>query len=254
MEEKLDFEQFKDLVGDKWGNYLKPLFESKEMFQLYQQFKELSKKGVRITPKSDELYNFLKYCDPSNLNLIIIGLDSYPGVYKNNVLQCTGFAFDCSNSPDKSCQPSLSALWEGLSHEYNEVLPKEYDIRYLAEREGVLLANRALNCKLYKTGSFVGMWDFWWKFYLEQVITPYFPGIPILFLGNESKKLRAYVFEMNNPVFELTHPSFAARTNSLWETKGVFKSIDRITEGNNKLKINWKKEILVEQDFENPPF
>jgi uracil DNA glycosylase len=124
-------------------------------------------------------------------------------------------------------QPSLTSLWDGLSHEFQEELPYEKDLRFLAE-QGVLLGNRALNCKLNKTGSFLGKWDNFWRFFFEEIVFHYYGGVPIVFLGKDAAKLRKYVFEMKNPVFVLDHPSFAARSGQLWDTKGVFTKCNKL--------------------------
>ena len=186
-------------------------------------------------------------------------MDSYPGTYRDGTYQASGIAMSCDHAPDKKCQPSLSAFWQGLSQEYEEKFPEEYDLRYLCEREGIMLTNRALNCKLFKTGSMMGKFDFFWKYFLEEVIAVYYKSVPILLLGKEAEKLRAYIFEMNNPIFTLPHPSYAARAGNIWETKGVFKQIDRVIYDNNKIKLNWrrevKKEVLInEEEISDCPF
>lgn len=238
---KLDWGTFKPKLGG-WGKYLQELFESEEMYNLFQ---ELKNSKERITPASKDLFKFLELCSPDKLKLIIIGMDSYPGIYKNRNLQATGIAFDCSNSPDKKCQPSLKSFWEGLSEEYGTQFPEEHDIKYLSEREGVMLANRALTCKLNKSGSMMGKWDIFWKYFIEQVIGKQFPGVPFLLLGKEAQKLRAYIFEMQNPVFTLSHPSFAARNQTIWQTEGKFKQIDNLITDQNgqEFVINWGREI-----------
>jgi uracil DNA glycosylase len=83
---KLKFESLQPLIGE-WDKYLTPLFEGSKMYDLYQEFKPISS---QITPIHSNLYRFLLECPPSNLKLIIIGMDSYPGRYKNRELQATG--------------------------------------------------------------------------------------------------------------------------------------------------------------------
>lgn len=87
MVNKLDFDQFVPKLGT-WADYLKPVFESEEMFNLYQEFKQCKE---TITPKSSDLFKFLEYCPKDNLKLIVIGMDSYPGrYYKSKEFQATG--------------------------------------------------------------------------------------------------------------------------------------------------------------------
>ena len=241
---KLDVEKFRPLLGE-WFDYLKPIFETKEMYNLYQEFKECKE---HITPKSSDLFKFLEYCPKNDLKLIIIGQDPYPSrYYKSKEFQATGIAFDCSNSPDGKLQPNLEAFWNGLSHEFDRELPREKDLKFLCEQK-VLLGNRALNCKLNKTGSFMGKWDFFWEFFLQEIVFNFYKGVPIILVGKDAAKLKKYVFEMNNPVFILDHTSFAARNNTLWETNNVFTKANKliVEQFGQGTEIIWDKKIYDE--------
>jgi len=241
---KLDVEKFKPLLGE-WFDYLKPIFETKEMYNLYQEFKECKE---HITPKSSDLFKFLEYCPKNDLKLIIIGQDPYSGrYYKSKEFQADGISFSCSNSPDGKIQPILEAFWNGLSHEFDRELTREKDLKFLCE-QGVLLGNRALNCKLNKTGSFMGKWDFFWEFFLQEIVFNFYKGVPIILVGKDAAKLKKYVFEMNNPVFILDHPSFAARNNTLWETNNVFTKANKliVEQFGQGTEIIWDKKIYDE--------
>lgn len=241
---KLEWTNLEEQIGS-WVKYLTPIFESREIFDLYQEFKAIGRKG--ITPAPEDLYKFLRACQPEDMKVIFILLDSYPGKYKTGTLQANGIPMDCSNSPDGRLQPSLTAFYDGIANEYNEEPCYNVSLDYLC-KQGVLLGNRALNCKLNKTTSFLGKWDFFWKYFFEEVITPYFPGIPIVLLGKEAQKLKKYIFEMSNPVFELSHPSAAAKSYTTWETDGVFHKINKIIELNNgpEFKIIWNHKTYEE--------
>lgn len=241
---KLDFSKFSEKLGD-WNVYLKPIFEDEKMYNLYQEFKQCKE---IITPTSNDIFNAFKYCPQKDLKLIIIGQDPYPSRYFNTkTLQADGLAFSCSNSPNDKIQPSLTSFWDGLSHEFQRELPYEKDLKFIAE-QGVLLLNRALNCKLGKIGSFMGKWDFFWKFFFEEVITPYYKGVPIVLLGKDAEELKKYVFELNNPVFILSHPSFADRNKALWETKNTFTKCNKLIEDQfgKGSGIVWNKTIWDE--------
>lgn len=233
-------------VGN-WAKYLKPIMESEEMYDLYQEFKECKE---TITPASKDLFKWLRVCPPENLKIIALGMDSYPSRYRtgSKELQATGIALDCSNSPDGKVQPSMAAFYDGISEEYKEKFVHSPDISYLCE-QGVMLSNRALNCKLNKSGSMIPKWDFFWKYFLEEVITPYFTGVQIVLLGKDAAVLKKFVFEMSNPLYILTHPSFAARTYSIWETNNTFHKLNKyLKEANGAdYQIIWGKEQYLEQ-------
>lgn len=236
---KLDFEKFENLLGS-WASKLRPIIESPQMFDLYQEFKSCRDK---ITPKSSDIFRAFELCPMNELKLIVFLMDSYPGVYSNRTLIATGIPMDCSNTPDNRLQPSLLAFWDGLRHEFEEDIPYEKDLSFIC-KQGVLLANRALNCKVNKTGSFMGKWDFFWEYFFQEIVLHNHAGVPVIFLGKDAAKLRRYVFEMNNPVFELSHPSAAARQGILWETKGVFTKCNKLIKSNGATEIIWNKNEL----------
>lgn len=242
MEKKLNWSKIQPLLG-KWDKYLQPLFEDSRMYDLFSEIAEIAK-TESFTPKNSNLFKFLEVCPPEELKLIIIGMDSYPSKYKNGELQATGIAFDCSNSPDDKIQPSLEYFYNGVSEDIGIELDHNKSLINIA-KQGVLFGNRALNCKLNKTGSMMGKWDIFWDYFLTKVITPNFNGVPIMLLGKEAKVLRKYIFEMSNPVFELSHPSYAHRNQIPWDTKGYFKQINNIIKANNgdAFPIRWDAKI-----------
>lgn len=242
---KLEWNNLEEQIGG-WAKYLTPIFESEEMYDLYQTFKGCKE---TITPHSKDLFKWLKVCPPDKLKVIFIAMDSYSGRYRtgDKELQATGIPLDCSNSPDGKLQPSLNAFYEGAAEEYEEKPCYSKELDYLCE-QGVLFGNRALNCKLNKTGSFMGKWDFFWKYFLEEVIGSYFTGTQIVLMGKEAAALKKYVFEMANPLYMIEHPSAAARTYRTWETKGTFKKINKYIIGANgsDSQIIWNKQLYNE--------
>jgi len=243
---QLDLEKFKPALGD-WFFKFEKIFASKQMYDLYQELKELSRQGVKVTPKSSDLWRFFKECPPSMLKVVVIGQDPYPGMYRNGTFHADGIAFSNSYSPDGKCQPSLNSFWEGLSEDLGIELENKHDLKFLAN-QGVLLGNRALACKLNKTGSLMGQFDFFWEFFLQEIM-PGFNGVPIILVGKDAQQLRRYCFEFANPVFQITHPSFAARKNETWDTEKVFFKVQTILKHNNNETIDWTgKNPATEQD------
>jgi len=235
---KLDLDKFQPLMGEWWGR-VKYIFEKPEMYELYQEMKEMSAKGIKITPKSSDLWKFLKECPPNELKLVIIGFDSYPGIYANGDFHADGIAFSNSYSPDKKCQPSLEYFWDGLSEDLGIQLEHKNDLTFLAN-QGVLLGNRALACQLYKTGSLLGKFDFFWKEFLG-IISGF--GVPIILIGKDAQVLKQYCNEKTNAVFEIEHPSYAARKNQLWNTQKVFTKVEQLLKDNNNQYIDWQDEL-----------
>lgn len=225
---KLKIETFLPKIGEKWMKYLQPFFESEECYNIYQELKQVAKTEI-ITPKSEQTWRFLSEIDPENVKMLIILLDSYPGRYNKALLHADGIPLSNEFSPDGKLQPSLTEFWNGLSSEFEEELPKMGDLKWLLQ-QGVFLGNTGLTCKLYKSSSMLQLWEPFWKYFFETFVNTR-PDIPVIFCGQEAKKLKKYV--SFNRIFELQHPSFNARNGTIWETKGVFKTCNKIIEGLN---------------------
>lgn len=225
---QLKLNDFKEKVGDEWWKYLKPFFESKEAWDIYQVLKKDSA-FHKITPKSSDTWKFLKEIHPDTVKVIVIGLDAYPGMYNKETYHATGIPFDCSNSPTGKLQPSLEAFWDGLSEDLDEELPHEADLKFLLQ-QGLFLGNRGITCKMYGTESHIPLWDDFWKYFFQYYVSQR-PDIPIVFLGKSAAKLRKFV-EFNK-VFEISHPSASARTGQTWDTKKTFTNCNNIIKSLN---------------------
>jgi uracil-DNA glycosylase len=228
---KLNWESFEPKFGD-WSRYMKDFFEGEDAFNIYKRLKNDSFKGAKILPSSNSTFKAFTATPPSSLRLIVIGQDPYPGVYKDGSSQATGLALDCSNSKEQVLQPSLKAFFDGIAQEIECDAYYTNDLRYLAS-QGVLLLNKSLTVIQGQIGSHTTVWEKFYEYFLGEVITKSFPGVPILFLGKEASYLQKYIYPLTNPIFILDHPSFAARTNTTWDTKGVFTEINQLLELNN---------------------
>lgn len=235
----LNVEDFAEKL-DSWYPKLKPIFESQEMYNLYQELKEIGKRE-KITPKAADIWNCFKYCPENKLNVIIIGMDSYPGMYPNKQFHADGIAFSNSYSPDKKIQPSLEKIYDALDETYGQKHYRDNDLKYLAN-QGVLLANRAFACKLMKPGSLMGKFDFFWKNFFEQISVIHH-GVPVVLIGKDAQRLKKHVFQLVHPVLECEHPSAAARENRDWNHNNIFLKIDNILKYNNGITIEWAKKI-----------
>ena len=218
----VNWEKVKELVGDQWEPYLKGFFDSPQAIEIY---KTLIESKEQIVPLGKDMWNFLKYTDPNNIKMVVMGLDAYPGQYKKGLYHATGIPFDCSNSPLGKPQPSLVSFWEGLEEDLDQSLVHSLDLKFLLA-QGVFMANYGITCKLYKTGSMLSIWDPFWKYFFEEFLNPYHVDAPIIFLGKEAANLKKYTSFQT--IFELNHPSFAARNNEIWDTQKVFTKCNKI--------------------------
>lgn len=234
--ETLDFETFRPKLG-KWADKFKPFIESKEMWDIMQKVKQDALRE-KIVPKSSDTFRAFATTDPKDIKVIFYLMDPYPRKYKDGTFQATGIAMDCTNSPDRKIQPSLEKWYDGMDNELGIKVERTPDLSYLHE-QGVMLLNTDLTCKLNKTQSHMGLWQPFQKYFLEEVVGSDTQIIYVL-CGKASLRLEKYI----NPfchIFKTDHPAAASHTHTDWDSKGVFKKINRILKENNNFEILWNK-------------
>ena len=256
-------ESFKEKLND-WFDFFEPFILSKDMDEIYIKLKSDSIKKnintgdkIKIFPTSDNTFKAFNLCKKNNLKLVIYGSDPYPGEYFDTKLpHADGLCLSNSNSHNGKAQPSLKYFLDGIALGYNinYDIKNNLDLSYLSE-QGILLLNRSLTVKKGLIGSYLSLWDKFNQFFLEKLQSEY-PGVPTLFLGEESYFLKRYVFEMSNPVIKLSHPSASARNQEDWYTYNSFNKINSILRSNFNVAIKWFKyqwdEIQEDLNSEDP--
>lgn len=251
MDKKMDFEDFKPLLGD-WAEMFRPFIESEDFFNIYDKIKKDADKE-RIVPSSDSVFRAFATCPFHTVKSVWYLMDPYPRLYRSGKLkipQATGIAMDCSNSPDGKIQPSLEKFYDTISHDYGKKVEYSPSLEYL-QRQGVMLLNTDLTCKLNKTGSHEGLWEPFHKFFLENIMGSK-SGIVYVLSGESSKKMARYILPLGNHVINIEHPAAACHTNREWNNKNVFKLTNKLLKENKELEIFWDKKDWDE--YSTPPF
>lgn len=237
----MKIEAFNSKLGPEWTKLFANFITSPDMDKIYERLRKDSANN-KIYPASEDTFKAFKLVKPKDVRCIIIGQEPYCGQdFKTNIPQANGICLDCANSPDGKLQPSLKYFLDGIAKEYS-LNASDYltpSLEHLTE-QGVLLINRSLTVLKNKIGSHLGVWDDFMKFLFENIMRE-FPNVPIIILGKEAEYVKRWVFEMTHPIFILTHPSFAARIGSDWETLGTFQKVNNYIQehkGREKI-INW---------------
>ena len=237
----MKIEAFKEKLGPEWAKLFEKFITSPDMDKIYERLRKDSANN-KIYPASEDTFKAFKLVKPKDVRCIIIGQEPYAGQdFKSNIPQATGIALDNSNAPDGKLQPSLKYFLDGIAHEYS-LNASDYltpSLEHLTE-QGVLLLNRSLTVLKNKIGSHIGVWDDFMKYFFDTIMREY-PNVPIIILGKEAEYIKRWVFEMTHPIFILTHPSFAARTGTEWETNGNFQRVNKYIQDNKGREniINW---------------
>lgn len=250
---KLNEGSFKPLFGTWWSK-IKPFFDRGGFDPIYEFLKKETKRGKKIAPNSNLVFKCFQETDIDNTHAVLLSMCPYHSYY-NGSPTSDGLAFSCGIT--NKLQPSLEKVYEGLENELYEGMNLNYykspDLTYLA-KSGVLLWNCSLTVEKEKPGSHIEIWSDFTKFILEEVLA--YTGIPIVFIGKDAQKFSKYTTPLTHgQLFSIEHPSFAARSNSVWNTQGVFTKINKIVKDNNRIVIPWlssKEEI--EEITMNLPF
>jgi uracil-DNA glycosylase len=241
----LDWDKFSPLFGT-WASKIKPFFDRGGFDPIYTFLKKESLRGKLLTPLSNLVFRCFQETDIDNTHVALLSMCPYHTYYNGSPV-ADGLAFSCGIT--NKLQPSLEKVYEGWENELYEGMNLDYykspDLTYLA-KSGVLLWNCSLTCEKDKAGSHIEIWSEFTKFILEEALA--YTGIPIVFIGKDAQKFNKYVTPLTHgQIFNIEHPSFAARSQSIWSTNGVFTKINKIVKDNNHVTIPW---LASKEDIE----
>lgn len=184
--------------------------------------KWLSRLENVFCPSFPLIFRAFSLCPYNTCKVVILGQDPYPqaGV-------ATGLAF-ANRKEAKTLSPSLKALMTAVN------ATEDFDVS-LAEwsKQGILLLNTALTCKLNQIGSHVELWrPFITKFI--QNLNQQRSDLIYVLLGFQAQYFSKYI--NNNVVIIEKHPAYYARVG-VSMPNDVFLKINNILEKQGKSKI-----------------
>lgn len=238
---RFKFEEFAGMFG-LWADKFSKFIESSEMFNIYQQLKKDGQK-TPILPSPDNTFKSFAKTSPKHIKVIWFLMDPYPKRYfGTKISQSTGIALDCSNTPNGKLQPSLELFYDQIEQHLDEKIERSPDLTYLLD-QGIMLVNTDLTVKLGQSGSHMGLWEPFMKYFLEEVMGGT-NGIIYVLSGTSSERMKKYINEIGNYIFKTEHPAFAARQKRAWNCDNIFSIIDDLLYKNQKVKIEWNKANL----------
>lgn len=230
-------------LGD-WSLILNKYIQSEEFDKILNfLIKEIQSNKI-IVPQKKDLFNAFKFCQYSNVKVIILGQDPYPQIVDNNPV-ANGLAF--SSSTDKFLPKSLNNIFLEIERsEYNEFdlefISRSFDLTSWA-KQGILLLNTSLTTRKDVVGAHLKLWD---SFIQEvfKVLRERQTGLIYCLWGNHAKSYKKYINKDNNYILESGHPSPLSANRGYWFKNNHFSKINNILEKNNgkDFKINWKKQ------------
>lgn len=231
----LEWDKFKPLFGT-WAKKFKPFFDAGGFDPVYAYLKKESRRGKVIAPSSDFVFRCFTETPIDELMVVMCGLSPYHSIRGRNLV-ADGLLMGCSKTGQ--LQPSLIKFYEAIGREmyHGEYFTRNPDVSYLAH-QGVLMLNAALTTEIRKPGNHADKWEPFMKYLFEEVLN--ITGAPVIFLGREAAKLERFILPLYGTyVFKVSHPASAEYNRSDWETKDVFKSVNKILKKRHGKEIVW---------------
>lgn len=198
-----------------------------ELDDIYQ----VLRKEEIFYPYPNEVYKALDLVNPSEVKVVIIGQDPYPGVNPDGTPEACGLAF--SARPNAPIPKSLHNIFIELNKEYNCPIPDNGDLTPWA-KQGVLLLNMSLTVRPYKPKSHGGIWlGLIYRILLE--ISKYNPVF--MLWGRDAARVEN-MLKYSGIFLRSAHPSPLSATRFFGCNH--FKLANEILVKNGKQPIDWK--------------
>ena len=201
-------------LEEYFGDWLKVIDKN----ELYKIINILNINGSsNLCPNYNNIFNCFTVCKLSNLKVVILGISPYPQLNK-----ATGIAFGNKRETlDEDLSPSLQIIKESV---INYEIPQNsviFDPSFEDwEKQGVLMLNCALTCKVGLPSSHLGLW----RPFISKLIysmSRYMTACVYVLFGEEAKTFEPYISQYNYVIKE-KHPSYYARNHkklryNLWD-------------------------------------
>ena len=201
-------------LEEYFGNWLKVI--DKKI--LYETINILNTTDFStLCPIYNNIFNCFTICNLSDLKVVILGMSPYSQLNK-----ATGIAFGNKRETlDEDLSPSLQIIKESV---INYEIPQNsviFDPSFEDwEKQGVLMLNCALTCKVGLPSSHLGLW----RPFISKLIynmSRYMTACVYVLFGEEAKTFEPYISQYNYIIKE-KHPSYYARNHkklryNLWD-------------------------------------
>lgn len=208
------------------------LISEKTMIDLRRDIGVLYENTVCYPPQN-QIFRSMEYFTPEKTNVVILGQDPYPGLYKGVPSAC-GLAFMTENG---YINPSLRLIFEELNHsKYHKIYKPHHLLNWV--QEGVLLLNTALTVEAGKPGSHMQVW----KNFTKELITQLGKNKEIVWLlmGNHALKFEDLIEGPKVISFHPVAQLYSGGLNKFVGT-GIFRQVNEELLKLKKYPIKWNK-------------
>lgn len=223
-------EQMKGFFGDWIG-----LIDTQE---LYRVLGELNKVNPELLcPRPNEVFKAFKLCSYRDARVVFLGQDPFPqkGV-------ATGIVFgNKEGTPEDRFSPSLEVIKESCINYEIPHGPIKFDCTLESwAKQGILMLNSALTCKVNEIGSHTMLWRKFMSSFLKN-FSDRSPGIIYVLFGKQAQTFEPYINNKYNDIIKVEHPAYFARQHKIMPYN-VFTDINKILKGRYGETIQWYTE------------
>jgi Uracil DNA glycosylase len=227
-------------IEEYFGDWMK-VIDKAEAMKIMGWLKTLNPNT--LCPALPNVFRAFKLCPYNKCRVVFIGQDPYPqkGV-------ATGVLFGNSkDTPEDKLSPSLQVVKESVIDYgvYHNLYTFDNTLESWA-KQGILMINSALTCRVNAVGSHVNEWRPFVSKLVKNLSTRE-TGIIYVLFGRQAQTLKPYIDERYNDIIEIEHPAFFARTNQIMP-HSVFAEVNNLLYGRYGEKIEWYKEEIYNTD------
>ena len=187
-----------------------------------------------LCPSPGNVFRAFKLCPYKKLRIVFLGQDPYPqkGV-------ATGILFgNKERTPENKLSPSLEVIKECCINYEVPHGPIEFDNTLESwAKQGILMINSALTCKVNEIGSHVMLWR---KFIatLLKNLSYRETGIIYVLFGKQAQTFEPYIDSKYNHIIKVEHPAYFARANKIMPYS-VFTDVNKLLQDQYGETIKW---------------
>lgn len=222
-------------IEEYFGRWMR-VIDKKELILIMNELKKIN--PTVLCPSMRNVFRAFELCKYDDCRVVFLGQDPYPqkGV-------ATGILFgNRKETPNDKLSPSLEVIKECAIDYTVPHAPIDFDITLESwAKQGILMINSALTCKMNEVGSHVNMWRPFVSKLLKN-LSEKESGIIYVLFGRQAQTFKPYIRKDYNFIIEIEHPAYFARTQTLMPHR-VFTDIDKILKDYYDTKIVWYNEF-----------
>lgn len=222
-------------IEEYFGRWMR-VIDKKELILIMNELKKIN--PTVLCPSMRNVFRAFELCKYDDCRVVFLGQDPYPqkGV-------ATGILFgNRKETPDDKLSPSLEVIKECAIDYTVPHAPIDFDITLESwAKQGILMINSALTCKINEVGSHVNMWRPFVSKLLKN-LSEKESGIIYVLFGRQAQTFKPYIRKDYNFIIEIEHPAYFARTQTIMPHR-VFTDIDKILKDYYDTKIVWYNEF-----------